>query len=792
MQLRAWRAGSQEPTHFPPLPVTKRRESIYLGGAVVYVNGAEVGRTHIAEGAIDPYSVATDYPVEAYTTDDGQTPLPTVGGARKVPADPKWVNRYRARIRKVSLVVPSKVLVKGANLLAIELHRAPVTGPMNHRGRYVWGQVGIRAVTLSSGSGSGVIGYADALKGPRVWSAQALEQIAERPVPGVRIPVAWTVGGRAAAVAGIAAGNPFDPLAPIRVLAPRNGIGNGMAVLSDPDGLCGVAAKVKDFTGPDGATLSAKTTRVRFAVQDANFHWCDTLLEQAPEGRKTLPVWLEVKAPKDQAPGWYVSTLALEANGKQFQAPVQVFVTGYVLVDSKDFRTTMGVMHSPEVAAKLADARPWTEAHMAAMAKSLEAAGQLGNDIMYVPVMVGDHMGHQTGLIRWTKTSSGLRPDFTAFEKYLDLYLKYCAPPKAIILYVWSTDTVTEQARAYEGAAISTREAQKKRPLRITQWDPATGKNTPVAVSSFLEDGAEAIWKPMLDGVHKIVLRRGWSERVIMVGTGTDVRPGAKTGEIFRKWAPYARWDIYSHFSGDPDDPIFGKNKGVLPGSAPGKLIAIGNLEVGVKEYPWSRYTGLSQMEFLDMPLERSWTSDLSSPLVFLSLPLISGRFARLGLDFWPGDVRYSGLIWGAYPLQLLARGATGPLPTVRLQMVREGVQNFEARLTIIEAMGKLSEERKKPYQGLLNHILHGKGRLGRRQPRRVPASYRDACWPLRRPAPPAPRRALPRTGPRPGVSRPRPGFRRAAAPSGRPTSTTPPAGNADAFPPGTVAAPPS
>jgi hypothetical protein len=145
----------------------------------------------------------------------------------------------------------------------------------------------------------------------------------------------------------------------------------------------------------------------------------------------------------------------------------------------------------------------------------------------------------------------------------------------------------------------------------------------------------------------------------------------------------------------------------------PDKWIAVGNLEVGVGEYPWSGYTGVSKLDFLDMPLERSWTSDLSSPLIFLSLPLISGRFARLGLDFWPDDVRYSTLIWGAYPLHLLGRGPEGPLPTVRLQMVREGVQNFEARLTIIEAMAKLSEEQKKPYQGLLNTILYGKGRLG-------------------------------------------------------------------------------
>ncbi|MGD0900398.1 MAG: glycoside hydrolase domain-containing protein [Thermoguttaceae bacterium] len=710
------RFGVSDPSKATDLKVTIE----YLGGAIVFVNGVEIGRGHLPEGPIEPHTLATDYPVEAYTTDDGQTPLPVLSAGMK--PEPKWVNRYQTRVRKMTVGVPAKALVKGANVLAMELHRARVAGPdlPGPAGQNAWGHVGIRSASLVSGGGTGVIGYADALKCTRVWIAEELEQIAEEPVSMSKLLFAKGQKGgaccsqRGPRIAGIAAGNPFDPALPIRILVPRNGIGSGMAVLSDPDGLRGVSASVKDLTGPGGAALPAKAVRIRFATQDADLSCCDTLQEKAPENAKTLPVWLEVKAPKDQTPGWYVSELSLEANGKKFQVSTQVFVTGYIVPDAKDFRSLVGVMHSPEVAAKMSQAAPWSDAHFATMAKSLEAAGQLGNDIMYVPVIIGDHMGHKTGLIRWTKTPTGLQPDFTAFEKYLDVYLKYCAPPKAIILYVWSPGTVEEAARGYEHTAIPTQEVQKRQPLQATQWDPATGNNTAVMVPSFLEEGAEAIWKPMLDGVHSIVLKRGWSERVIMVGTGCDVRPGVKTGEIFRKWAPYARWDIYSHFSGDPAP---GTAKGsfykgpVLAGTAPGKQIAIGDLEVGVKEHPWfdSRYdeVGLQKLDFLDMPLQRAMIDDDSPPLSFRTFPLINGRVARLGLDFWPGDTRYNGLIWGAYPLHLLARGPAGPLPTVRLQMMREGFQDFEPRLTIMEAIKKLPAEEQKPYQTLLNDISH-------------------------------------------------------------------------------------
>ncbi|MEI6176970.1 MAG: glycoside hydrolase domain-containing protein [Verrucomicrobiota bacterium] len=691
------RFGVSDPPKATDLKVTVE----YLGGAVVCVNGVEVGRSHLPDGAIDPSTLASDYPVETYVTEDSETPLPVLGEDHTpLKPEPKWESRYQARVRTATFNVPANILVKGANTLTVELHRARVSGPT--MGRAIWSHLAIRKVKLISDSGFGVISHAESLKGTRIWSAEQSEEITERPVPWSRLPGGFAVGGAGAAVSGISTANPYDPVSPIRVFVPRNGIGNGVTVLSDPDGLHTVSASVKDFTGPADAVLPAKSALVRFAVQDDGFHWCDTLLEKAPDGKKTLPVWIEVKAPKDQAPGWYVSELTIEANGKKFPVAVQVFVTGYVLPEPKDFRSIMGIMHSPDAALKISQAEPWSDAHFAVMAKSLEAAGQLGNDIMYVPVMIGDHMGHQVGLIRWTKTPTGLKPDFTAFEKYLDLYTKYCATPKAIILYIWSPDTVKELSDAYENRRVPTREAKPARPLQVTLWDPATGTNTPVAVPSFTEEGAEAIWKPMLDGVQAIVTKRGWSERIIMVGTGSDLRPSQKTGEILRKWAPYARWDIYSHWSAEAMHPE--DNKG-LSDAAPLKCFAIGGLETGVKEHPWFAAgwdeIGLQKVDYLNMPLHRSYSFDGSPPPMFRSLPVFNGRLARLGLDFWPGDTKYNNLIWGEYPIRLLARGPAGSVPTVRLQMMREGVQDFEPRLDILEVNAKLPKAQQKSIQSL-------------------------------------------------------------------------------------------
>ncbi len=49
-----------------------------VGQRAGYVNGVEVGRSHLPEGKIEAHTPATDYPVDAYTVEDGGAPLPGV------------------------------------------------------------------------------------------------------------------------------------------------------------------------------------------------------------------------------------------------------------------------------------------------------------------------------------------------------------------------------------------------------------------------------------------------------------------------------------------------------------------------------------------------------------------------------------------------------------------------------------------------------------------------------------------------------------------------------------------
>ena len=687
-----------------------------LGGGVVYVNGQEIGRGYLPQGDIAPLTPADDYPVEAYTTEDGKTPLPVLQW--KTPMEEKWRKRYGKRVRTFTVNVPPRVLVKGRNVLAVELHQAAVAGPLHRRGG--WSHVGIRGIKVTRARGAGVIPYAEAVKGTRVWSAHAVEQVTETLPTKSLVKRSWfwtLVWTRGMPVKGVQMGNPFDPVLPVKMIVPRNGVGSGQTVLSDPSGLHGVSAAIADLEGPSGAVMPASAVQIRFAAQHPGVHYCDALMEEAPDGAKTVPVWLLLQAPKDQTPGWYVSTLNLEANGKRFTVPVQVLVTGFTVPDAKDFQSHIGMVHSPETVALHYKVEPWSDEHFKLMDRSLALMGQVGNDVVIVPVILGGFRpswkskplattksAWRAPLVRWVKTPEGLKPDFSLLEKYLDAYRKHCAPPKALCLYIWEASSSKEWADAYEGRRIPSRQYTPTVPLQVAVWDPKSGDTSAAKVPAIGDEGSEAFWRPLLDGVRRIVRRRGWSERCIMLGLGGDLRPGQKTGELMRKWAPYARWNLLSHFSGDP-------------GPKDGKLIATGGLEIGLKEWPWLLFgrplpaLRLEErlgrpLDFIELPTARWHWQEYSPPLIFRTVPLQWGCVGRIGLDFWArGRGAPTNTSFFSHLNSLTIPGPDGAIPTVRFQMLREGVQDFEARMAVVRALARLPEDQRKPYRALLDEL---------------------------------------------------------------------------------------
>lgn len=692
-----------------------------IGGAVVYVNGHEVGRAYLPKGEMAAFTPADDYPSEAYTAEDG-SPLPTLqwGGKRESKGKPEQqlLSRYEKRLRKVELPIPASVLVKGRNTIAVELHRSAVAGKLE--GNRGWSHLGITQLKLTSAGGKGAIAYADAARGTHLWNADTVEQIADTYPQSSLVKKSWfhaLLWTRGMPLRGIQMGNPFDELRPVRVSAPRNGVCSGQIIVSDLAGVKDLSASISDFKSSGGATIPASSVQIRFAHQQANFHYCDALMPSPPARATTVPVWLILQAPKDAAPGWYASTISIRANGVQSSVPVQVLVTGLTLPEARDLTPLVGMTHCPEAVAATYNVEPWSDRHFALMERSLALMGQVGNDVVHVPVIIGTFQpavrnwlsGGKPGeqripLVRWVKTDAGPRPDFSLLNRYLDHYLKHCAPPKALCLYVWDSSCAREVADAYENRRVASRESTPKNKLRVLLVDPKTNESSEMEVPAIGDEGGEAFWKPLFDGARELVQKRGWSDRILMAGLGGDLRPGEKTGTALKRMAPYVRWNLLSHFSGDPA-PV------------DGKMIATGGLEIGLKEFPWSVAGGAATSawlerqvanppEFLEIHTARWHHQEVSPPLLFRTLPLLSGAVSRLGVDFWTaGSGGPKNTSFFVHVNALAVPGPDGAIPTVRFQMLREGVQDADVRFAMIRAYSKLPAEQRKPYPALLDEM---------------------------------------------------------------------------------------
>ncbi|MFP4054349.1 MAG: glycoside hydrolase domain-containing protein, partial [Phycisphaerae bacterium] len=656
----------------------------YRGGVVVYVNGKEVGRSHLPKGKLEPGTQADAYPKEAFVDPDGNHLRRTSRPAEK------FKDRYEKRIRSMRLRIPASALKRGANVLALEIHSAPLKG-MRINSRDAWATAGLCKATLTSESGRGAVAYADALKEITVSNATPLDTVATKP-GRFRAGFLWwkmTVTPK-----GVTRGNPFEPLEAIRTVAPRGGTCSGQVVVSGPAGFKGLKATVSSLRHTDGtAALPQESVQVRYAHQADYEDFCNGLSPAPAEGSPVQPVWVLVDVPRDQKPGWYVGKLKLAHDGRDWTVPVAVLVSPWTVPDPKDNATLVSMYQSPETLAQRYDVPLYSDEHFKLIEKSFRAMAKTGNDVLLVPVIEDDYLHHETGMIRWVKRGDGYQPDYSLLERYLDLHIKVFGKPKVVTLLVWKHDF---GCRSWFRGMNN----KKINPVMVTRWDPKTGKTESMQAPHFGEPGSEEFWKTMIEGVREIVKKRDIDDRFLLLGEVFDSRPLKQHVEFFKKIEPDMRWQGYAHWVREPK-PV------------DGRFIAHSGIEVGFKIGPnggglpelsrnWPEKP--TERKYLIAQAERTTIHYESSPLTYRAVMYGDrdggGTLGRIGLDFWPSirdhrnrlRSRYQappkeGWLWRGHCPSLTSPGPDGAVITTRGQMFLEGLQETELAVQLARAM---------------------------------------------------------------------------------------------------------
>jgi len=84
------------------------------------------------------------------------------------------------------------------------------------------------------------------------------------------------------------------------------------------------------------------------------------------------------------------------------------------------------------------DVVPWSNEHFALLAASFRELGRIGNCWVNVPVLRNTEFGNRDdSMIRWTLKRDGTYAfDFGVLDRYLDLAIQHCGPPKVVCLVV--------------------------------------------------------------------------------------------------------------------------------------------------------------------------------------------------------------------------------------------------------------------------------------------------------------------------------------------------------------------
>ena len=701
----------------------------YHGGAVVTVNGKEIGRGHLPKGKVGPETLAEPYPRDVYVTEAGKLlawdrrhVMPTGDTGRRVAMRQRSLDR---------VAVPASLLRKGRNVVAVQLVRAPyhkvlteIPGPKD-RGRQPydvnWNSCEMWQVQVTAATAHGLVPGAVRPNGFQVWNADVLTSDFD-----------------------LDFANPAEPLRPIRIVAARNGTFSGKVVAGSTQPLRGLRATMSNLTSGD-ATIPASAVRVRYAfpwgyeagttgLPYARYPRGVSLLEGLaesppaespirgkPAGRRdfktpgqpepvfgaVVPVWVSVTVPKGAAPGVYRGRLSVAVQGvPPVAVPVELDVADWTLPEPRAYRTWVELMQSPDTLAMEYGLTPWSDEHFKLIDRSMALLSEVGSRVVYVPLICETNLGNAESMVRWIEKGQGrFEYDFSVMDRYLDVAEKHMGKPLIVCFNVWdvyiNAKAKSKNARRSGEARALAYLKQKGAPLGegplVTVLDPATKKAQTTEVPLFTDPESKALWGPLMAQLRQRLSRRGLDDAMAL-GIISDAWPSKEEVAFFKELAPDVPWVSHSHHgihgrgplkvhglaacryqtrvwhvyhSSDPAKPLYGwKGK---------DLVAEYNRSRGLNALPPTKWLHINE----------------------LTITGSQRGMGRIGADYWPVikdkngkrvatiALQYPQSSWRNLDLytSLLAPGPEGPAATARFEVFREGVEDCEARIVIEQAL---------------------------------------------------------------------------------------------------------
>ncbi len=537
------------------------------------------------------------------------------------------------------------------------------------------------------------------------------------------------------------ADNLVKELKPVYIVGARNGTFAGKVVVESVNAISAMKANISVLKGKNGSVIPESNIQLRYPKdwEIVNWGWPsrgDMLLEAprdaAPtKGRALLPVWISIKVPKDAKAEIYTGQLKVAG----FTVPVNLEVEDWTLPDPQDYRTFTDFVQSPDTLALEYKVPLWSKKHWELIDRSFQLLSTTGGRTLYVPLICRTNFGNEQSMVRWISKPNGkYEYDYSILDKYLDSAEKNLGKPKLVVFIVWdicmSANALKVGLQTYNEDKGKTITESRKQLLgkgpRVTVLNPSTEQTTMVFLPRYEDPSSRALWNPMFTEVKKRMKARGL-EKSMMLGIMPDLWPSKEEVSFWKEVSGDLAWVIHGH-SGSPSDVMIG-NKGLYKIADIGYAAFVYNLTWTVNPakghtYGWKNPALLSAYDRLSGYNQDSLTLRHLPEFNITGAQRGPGRIAA---DMWPAIRNKNGLLSGQvfsrYPENnwrnldmtswVLAPGPEGAVSTSRLENLREGVQECEARIYLEDALldsgkkAKLGSNLAKRSQEVLDERQH-------------------------------------------------------------------------------------
>ena len=629
----------------------------FRGGLIVYLNGKEAGRAFMPEGKINPNTLASEYPPEASLKPDGQSLHFT--------SDYKmFYENYQKRLREVSLRLPVDFLHKGTNVLAIEIHRTVLPPELKKKGAECWATAGLQNIELKARCSGGIVPNVERPSYIQIWNANPLESF-NQPVFG----------------------DPHESLKPIYLVGARNGWFTGQVIISSDQPIRELRIRMSELRHYENK-CSITTEHVKVLYGNTNI--TETPLEvptrkfyryEMRKPQALLPIAVTVHVPADTIHGVYQGNLYITAKGFATNISVHLKVCDWTLPDPWNFQTIVDMVQSPESVALYYEVPLWSEKHFELLDKSIRFLSQIGARVIYIPLLTKTHFGNEQSMVHWILNQDGTYShDFSIAEKYIDLFLKNKVRPLAVCLEIKAEYCANDDGRGAETNVC------------VTCRNPVTQQVEEIKGPLYKDTEASVkFWQPVAKGMLELLQKRGLADKLMLGIFHDSERSG--TAAVVAVWNQIL-----------PQTPLFCHRHGYSPTRFGGKIVGFQADCYAVKYAPDpdDGYTYGWKHKWLAVQFARN-IKGLPAYRLIAEWNIQGNRrgFGRLGLDFWPvlkdreGQKRLTivnrhrlnnlaNLTIGSYaPLACLTPGPDGAISSQAFEMLREGIQECEARIFI-------------------------------------------------------------------------------------------------------------